>query len=65
MEQICPRKRTGRYRFELTRLRPRTFSCRQNPQLQDIPRIRMTLEGTHWAYELQRIYSLLLADGLR
>jgi hypothetical protein len=29
-EQICPRKRTGRYRFELTWLRPRTFSCRQN-----------------------------------
>ena len=25
----------------------------------------MTLDGTHWAYELQRIYSLFLADGLR
>ena len=23
----------------------------------------MTLDGTHWAYELQRIYSLFLVDG--
>jgi hypothetical protein len=31
----------------------------------DIPRIGMTFDGTHSAYELQRIYSLFLADGLR
>ncbi len=29
-------------------------------------KIRITLDGTHYAYELQRIYStLFLADGLR
>jgi len=33
--------------------------------LPDVPRIRMTFDGTHSAYELQRIYSLFLADGLR
>jgi hypothetical protein len=42
------------------------FSPADKTAVAGYTKIRITLDGTHYAYELQRTYStLFLADGLR